>query len=293
MNHPEPSPRIEPQKVLWFIGICSVAAATFLAWVSTTQPLPVEPIDWNYLVSSTLSLLASVGAAVAGIMVTRQFKTDENPHRVWLIFTLGLWCWALGQASVVLIDVTGMPYPEGNSVIDLFWIMGYVFLGLSLYHQFALLYTPGRENKIPLYIFLLIAGLLVSGAFTTLARRAGLGMESTWFVAFVAMLYPVFDLTEGIAAIWLSLLFGRGHWSRPWWGMILFAIADGIDSFYWLGGYEYIPAVVQNIFNFMSATFSFGGYLVIGFTLLMNYYILCYGHASGLLKLPKISPPPP
>jgi hypothetical protein len=292
MDTPETSPWLEPKKALWFIGICSVAAITLLAWVSTAQPLPFEPVDWNYLTSSTLNMLASLGAAIAGSMVTRQFGRDENPYRVWLIFTLGLWCWAIGQGVIFAIDVAGVPYPEGNSIIDLLWIMGYFFLGLSLYHQLALLYTPGREKRIPLYVFLVLVALLISVLVTNVARHAGLGLESTWGVAFVAMLYPVFDLAEGTGAIWLSLLFGRGQWSRPWWGMILFAIADGIDSFYWLGGYELIHPAVQNVFNFMSATFSFGGYLVIGFTLLTNYYILRYGHTSGLLKPPKISTPP-
>lgn len=286
-------PRIKPKKALWILGVCSMAAMAFLAWVSTMQPLPSEPIDWNYLTSSTLSLVAALGAATAGILVTRQFKQDENPHRVWLIFTLGLWCWAAGQMAVFIIDVTALPYPEGNSIIDLIWIMGYVLLGLSLYHQFALLYSSGNQKRMPLYILILLAGLLISGLLTSVARRAGLGADATWAENFVAMLYPIFDLAEGIAAIWLSLLFRRGHWSRPWWGLILFAIADGVDSFYWLGGYELIPGVLQNIFNFMSATFTFGGYLLIGFTLLMNYYILRYGPDSGLFKLPKIPTPPP
>ncbi len=293
MNNSEPKPRFAPQKVLGFLGGFSLAAIVLLAWVSTVQPFPIEPIEWNELTASTLKTLASTGAAVLSILFVRQFKRSENPQRVWLFFTLGLWCWAAGETVVFLTGIGLFPYPEGISVLDLLWIMGYALLGLSLYYQFNLLYSSSGKKRTILYAFILLAGLLVSGMLTNIAYRAGLGQDSPWIDNFIAMLYPVFDLAEGIAAIWLALIFGRGRWSRPWWGLILFAIADGIDNFYWLGGYAFIPEAVQSIFNFMSATFSFGGYLVIGFTLLVNYYILYYGWDSGLLKLPKTSAPPP
>jgi hypothetical protein len=292
MNNSDPKPMFSPHKALGVIGGFCLAAMAFLAWVSIMQPLPLEPVDWNYLSSSALNCLVSLAATAAGIQITRQFRRTENPHRIWLFFTIGMGCWAAGATVVFLTGMNLLPYPENTSYLDGLWIMGYVLLGLSLYYQFNLLYSSSGKKRTILYAFILLAGLLVSGALTNLTHHAGLGQDTPWIDDFVAMLYPVFDLTEGIAAIWLALLFGRGRWSRPWWGLILFAIADGVDSFYWLGGYDLIPLAVQNVFNFISATFSFGGYLVIGFTLLMNYYILHYGPDSGMLKLSRISPPP-
>jgi hypothetical protein len=269
-----------------------MTAIALLVWVSLAHPLSTTSLDWNYLASSSLNLLASIGAATAGILVTRQFGTSENPHRIWLSFTTGLWCWVAGQAIVFFIDITSLPYPEDLSIIDLLWVLGYVALGLSLYYQVALLYRLGKEKRLPVYLSLLGIALPATVLLTNIVIRAGLGGETLWIVVFVAMLYPVFDLAEGSGAIWLSLLFGRGQWSRPWWGMILFALADGIDTFYWVGGYDLISLTAQNVLNFLSSIFSFGGYLVIGFTLLMNYFILRYGHASGLLKTPQVPAPP-
>jgi len=292
MNNSDPKPRFTPHKALGVIGGFSLAAMAFLAWISIMQPLPFEPFDWNYLSSSALNFLASLIAGAAGIQVTRQFRRTENPHRIWLFFTLGIWFWAAGEMVVFLTGMSLLPYPENTSYLDALWIVGYILLGLSLYYQFNLLYSSNGKMRTILYVFILLAGLLVSGVLTSFIHQVGLGQEVSWIDDFVAMLYPVFDLTEGIAAIWLALLFGRGRWSRPWWGLILFAIADGVDSFYWLGGYDLIPLAVQNIFNFISATFSFGGYLMIGFTLLINYYILRYGPDSGLLKVSRMSVPP-
>lgn len=281
--------------VLRIIGFLSLVALSLLTWVSLAQPFPTDPIDWNYLTSSSLNLLAATGAATAGLFVLRQFGADEKPFRIWLTFTLGLWSWVIGQAIVFGFDVTGTAYPEGLTFIDLLWILGYISLGLSLYFQLTRLYDLNHKKRVPLYLVLVLVALLVTVWLTNLAIRAGLGEGSFWFVVFVSVLYPVFDLAEGTGAIWLSLLFGRGQWSRPWWGLIFFALADAVDTFYWVGGWDLVPPMVQSVLNFISSTFSFGGYLVIGFALTMNYFILQYGYASGLLKtrkMPEIPPPP-
>mgnify|MGYP001164701983 CR=1 FL=1 len=293
INTPNPTPRFAPITVLWVIGLLSAAAIVLLSWVSLANPFPTDTLDWNYLASSSLNLAAATGAAIAGTFVTRQFERNENPHRVWLSFTVGLWCWVLGQAIVFALDVTASPYPEGLSVIDLLWLLGYVALGLALYHQIVLLFSPGNDRRLPLFLVLVTGALGATALLTQLAIGAGLGQASHWTVVFMTMIYPVFDLLEGSAAIWLSLAFGRGQWSRPWWGMILFALADGSDTFFWVGGYDLIPVSAQNALNFLSTIFSFGGYLVIGFTLLMNYFILRYGHASGLLKSARLPEAPP
>lgn len=293
MNQSTRLPTIEPKKALWFIGVCSILAVAVLVWLSIAQPLSATTLDWNYLASSSLNLLASLGAATAGIMVTRQFGRDENPHRVWLSFTVGLWCWVIGQAIVFVLDITSSPYPTGLSVIDILWILGYIALGLSLYYQFILLYSMNGKRRTAFYLLLVVVAFGVAALLTNLAIGAGLGQDSHWIVVFVTMLYPVFDLAEGTAAIRLSLLFGRGQWSRPWWGLILFALADGIDTFFWVGGYGLLPETAQNLLNLFSSIFSFGGYLVIGFTLLMNYYILRYGHISGLFRATQPLTPPP
>ena len=293
MNQPTRLPTVEPRKALWFIGVCSLLAVAVLIWLSVAHPLSATNLDWNYLASSSLNLLASLGAATAGIMVTRQFDKDENPHRVWLSFTIGLWCWVIGQAIVFWLDLTSSPYPTGLSIIDVLWILGYISLGLSLYYQFVLLYNASGKRRTSFYLLLVIVAFVVAALLTNLVIGAGLGQDAHWIVVFVSVLYPAFDLAEGSAAIRLSLLFGRGQWSRPWWGLILFALADGIDTFFWVGGYNLLPETVQNLFNLLSSIFSFGGYLVIGFTLLTNYYILRYGHISGLFRATQQPAPPP
>jgi hypothetical protein len=104
---------------------------------------------------------------------------------------------------------------------------------------------------------------------------------------FITVLYPVFDLTEGALAIRLSFLFRRGQWSRPWWGLILFALADSVNSFYWLGGYDLISVNTQSALDFISLVAYPASYMVAGLALLTNYFILYYGEGSGLMRSVK------
>jgi len=67
--------------------------------------------------------------------------------------------------------------------------------------------------------------------------------------------------------------------------LILFALADSIDSFYWLGGYELIPVAVQPMLNFIAVAAYPASYMVAGLALLANYFILRYGEDSGLVKV--------
>jgi len=67
--------------------------------------------------------------------------------------------------------------------------------------------------------------------------------------------------------------------------LILFALADSVDTFSWLGGYDYIPVMVQDVLNFIYVAAYPASYMVAGLALLSNYFILRYGKDSGLLKV--------
>lgn len=173
---------------------------------------------------------------------------------------------------------------------NLFWILGYLSLGLSLYYQYRLIY--GRQNKrgTRYYLGLVALALLMTALLTNLAIGTGLGEGYAWIVLFITVLYPVFDAFEGLGAIRLSLLFGRGQWSRPWWGLILFALSDSINSFGWLGGYQWLGADMQTAFDvIMNITYP-AAYLVAGLALLTNYYLIKYGEADSLMSPAQKAP---
>jgi hypothetical protein len=282
---------ISPLQKLWIGALASVILLILIVWAYYVEPFSQSlPPYWSSSVVAILILLPAIGAALAGILVTGQFEKGETPHRIWQAFTIGLWFWVAGEVSGMLYNAiyfdTELP---DLSLTDLFWLLGYFYLGLSLYYQFRLVYgTQVRKGRL-LYLGLFALALLVTAVLTTLASRAGMGEGYAWVVLFITVLYPVFDLTEGALAIRLSFLFQRGQWSRPWWGLILFALADSVNSFYWLGGYDFISVKMQAVLDFVSLVAYPASYMVAGLALLSNYFILHYGEESGLLKSVKKS----
>lgn len=274
--------RLTPLRILQVCTAGSLLLLAALAWVYFA--VPISNAYWNDKVADFLIIVASLGAALAGTKVARSFEFQEAPWRIWWSFAIGLWCWLAGELSGLVYDAIYWEsgYPS-LTLIDLFWILGYMWLGLSLYYQYRLIY--GRQNKrgTRYYAGLIVLALLLTALLTNVAASAGLAEGYPWLILFITILYPVFDLTEGAGAIWLSLLFGRGHWSRPWWGLILFALADSINSFYWLGGYSWLSPVVQTIFNVITNLAYPAGYLVAGLALLVNYYLIRDGEIAGLV----------
>ncbi len=276
--------------------LCRAGSAILLIlviWTYYAEPLAeaVSPF-WNDKLLDILILIPAIGAAIAGTLVMRQFGAGEQPHRVWQAFAIGLWFWVGGEISGIVYDAIYIdtPYPDFR-LVDIFWLLGYFYLGLSLYYQARLVYGAQKRKGRLLYMGLVGLAFLVAAGLTQLASKAGLGGESAWVILFITVLYPVFDLTEGTIAIWLSFLFGRGQWSRPWWGLILFALADSVNTFYWLGGYDLIPPAAQSAMDFVSLAAYPASYMVAGLALLSNYFILQYGAESGLLEAARKNNP--
>ena len=285
--------RISPRKVLQLCRAGSAILLILVIWTYYAEPLAeaVSPF-WNDKLLDILILIPAIGAAIAGTLVMRQFGAGEQPHRVWQAFAIGLWFWVGGEISGIVYDAIYIdtPYPDFR-LVDIFWLLGYFYLGLSLYYQARLVYGAQKRKGRLLYMGLVGLAFLVTAGLTQLASKAGLGGESAWVILFITVLYPVFDLTEGTIAIWLSFLFGRGQWSRPWWGLILFALADSVNTFYWLGGYDLIPPAAQSTMDFVSLAAYPASYMVAGLALLSNYFILQYGAESGLLEAARKNNP--
>jgi hypothetical protein len=290
-NLNRPNSKFIPLQILQISAAAYVILLVLIIWTFFAEPLSqaLSPY-WNDKLIDILVLTPAVGAALAGTLLTRQFEKGEIPYHIWQAFTIGLWFWVAGEIGGAVNDALywETTYPDFG-LVDLFWLLGYFFLGLSLYYQLRLVYGAKIRSRRRIYLGLVALALFITAGLTTLAAKAGLGEGYAWIILFVTMLYPVFDLTEGATAIWLSLLFRRGQWSRPWWGLILFALADSIDTFYWLGGYGSIPAVAQNILNFISMIAYPASYMIAGLALLSNYYILRYGEDSGLLRVTRKS----
>jgi len=232
------------------------------------------PDYWNLLTQDFLTVLVALAAAIAGTFLIRQFVVDEKPRMIWLWFTLGWWSWLLGELASSGYDIFKIAYGD-LSVFDIFWTLGYLCFGLALYLQFRHIYRASKEFKPAYYLLMVIFALLVTLGFTQLALKAGLGEGKIWFATYLAIFYPVCDFFFGLAALWLSFLFGRGSWGRPWWALIVFAVADGLNTFLWIGGNNLLATSAASLLDWISSVIYVGGYQVamLGFLSILLYYL--------------------
>ncbi len=240
----------------------AIVLAVF-GWIYYAEPLAFISDYFNDKVADVITLAAALAAAIFGVKLTRHFHPSEPPHRIWLLFTLGWWAWVGGELLGFVYDYYYwyVAYPE-ITLIDFCWLLGYLFFGISLYHQFRLIYSRKRQRQNIHYLAYLGFTLLVALGLTQLAIRAGLGEDYSWGAMYLAVTYPVFDLFQGTAALWLFFLFGRGYLGRPWWGLIAFAFADAINIFFWLGGYNWITEQAYYFWDLLSTLAYLAGYMI-------------------------------
>jgi hypothetical protein len=281
--------RKQPRPHMVIAILVATAILGIFVYLYQYEPLPLALND--YLIYGII-LLAAIAAAVTGTCLALQFEPGEPPRRVWMIFTAGWWFWVLGELLGFYYRAI---HPDGLpelTPLDLCWTIGYLLFGLSLYYQFRLIYGSRSKTGISRYFIVVGFTLLLTLGLTTLARRSGLGEGYSWFSTYLSVFYPVCDLMAGIAAIWLSILFGRGLWGRPWWGMIAFAVADSINILDWLGGLEAFPAATQNILYLTSDTLYTVGYVMVALAFLSSYWLVSHPPAGGSQPVTQNAPVP-
>lgn len=279
-------PKMSPRLIIQLAAIGSIILIALILWLYQTQPFGSFGTD---KLTDVLILGAAIFAATTATKFANQFLSDEAPRRVWFMFSIGLWFWVAGEIFGMVDDFLywDTEYP-GMTAADLCWIGGYIFIGLALYYQYRLIFGRNNKRGTRYYFGLLLAAFLTAAVLTNASIRTGLGVGYSWLILFITILYPVFDAMNGLGALYLSFLFGRGHWIRPWWGLILFALSDTINIFYWLGGYSFLPESFYLPLDLTSMFFYSASYLVMAISFLSLFYMSQYGKASGLLaQAPK------
>ena len=283
--NPDTRPAVKHSKRVWMWTAVAAVNLVLFSWIYYFEPLTPFSDYWNDKAGDVLTLIPALAAAILGIRLTRHFKPSEPPHRIWLTFTLGWWAWVGGELLGFVYDYFYWftDYPE-FTFIDLFWLLGYGFFGLSLYYQFRLIYSYKHGRKTALYLSFIAVALLLALGLTQLALNAGLGEGYSWGALYLAVIYPVFDLCEGAAALWLFFLFGRGYLGRPWWGLIAFAVADAINIFFWMGGDKWVTDQTYTIVDLFAGVVYLVGYTITALAFLAAHEHIERGITVGVSK---------
>lgn len=227
----------------------------------------------NVVLSNLILVLAALAAASMAFVIWRMYDKTDAPRRVWAPFTLALICWVAAEAIWGYINVTQGEVPIGWT--DFFWIISYPLFGWALFQQYHIL-TGYSLRKIWTRTFIAILCLVAFTLLTYLILTAVAGTPKD-LAALINSFYPAADLILAVIAMRLARDFVGGAFSRPWFGLIVFAVSDLVYAWLEISGLYTWSIEQGNLLTTISDALYVAAYLVMGITLLYQWLFLKYG----------------
>jgi hypothetical protein len=180
------------------------------------------------------------------------WKSVQNPkeaNQVWLLFSLGLGLYAMGEIVWVYYNFTGIeaPYP---SLGDLFWVFSYPLLLISLINRNRLLGVwPSKQQiawvvSIGLALFVLIFYFILIPILNESVTARAIETALNFF-------YPIMDFLILITVILLVITLWKGQLSITWniiaIGFVVLTFADILFVFATWNGYYHAEGTINLI----------------------------------------------
>jgi hypothetical protein len=261
--------------------VIALAALAGFIYVYQFEPFPYP---WTDAFINVAIIAAASWCAGISARVLVQFRPGEPPRSVWASFALGLSAWALAEGVWFLIFWVYGDVPE-ISWADLFWLMGFVFLGAAFVFQFRLIYGKQPRRELGWMVGVVGAILLLSGLVTMMFYQSGQQAEGSWVETYLSVFYSFADLALALAAIQLARIFGRGMWGRAWWGLLVLTVADGLYSWLEFTGVYAVSAESGNLFSMAADGLYLAAYLLLALALYAQLLLTRFG--------PNLRPAPP
>lgn len=220
----------------------------------------------NALILNGGTTLAALIAAVIFTRVPFYFQQGEPLRVIWGAFACCVWLWTVAEAIWGYLYMRDGEVPV-FTVADIFWLLGYIALTISLARQFRLITFSQRNTVIWvslgiwLGIFAIIAAIL-------LATRS-----ETPLADFFSYFYLLADAAVGILALYLVYAFRGRALAIPWLMISSFVVSDFIyirltDS----GMYDYAMSGIS--IALLADTLYVVAYLLVAWGGLEQYLLL-------------------
>lgn len=235
----------------------------------------VEPFSafWNAVLANLILVTAALVAASMAFVLWQMYDKADAPRRVWAPFTLALACWLAAEMIWGYINVTQGEVPIGWP--DVFWIISYPIFGWALLQQYSILTHYPWQKIIArglIMILFVVAGTVLTYSILTSAAAAPRDLA-----AVINSFYPVADFALAFAAVRLARDFIGGAFSRPWFGLIVFTVADLTYAWLEISGLYSWSIDQGNLLTTVSDAIYLIAYFVMGITLLYQWLFLKYG----------------
>lgn len=190
----------------------------FFAWTFAFAPFP-EFV--NSLILNGGTALSALIAAFIFTLVPFYYQPGEPPRVIWMFFAICIWLWTIAEA------IWGYLYMRDGEVAvfssaDLFWMLGYIALTVSLARQFRLIFFT-RKNTVILAALGLWAGVLVLIAVILRVTQSEMPLAD-----FFSYFYLLADGIVGLLALYLVYAFRGRALAIPWLTISSFVASDFI-----------------------------------------------------------------
>lgn len=198
--------------------IIFVIITLLYAWTYAEAPFS------NVLNSIILNGMTTLSALFVAIVLTRislYFRREEPPFVIWAAFAVCMWMWTFAEGYWGYLYAVAGEVPV-FSLADVFWILGYIPLTISLARQFRLVLFERKSAIIGAAIGAWLAVFAIIGIILFVTK------SQTPFDDFIRYFYLFADTTIGLAAAYLVYAFRGRALAIPWLTIGSFAITDFI-----------------------------------------------------------------
>jgi len=220
----------------------------------------------NALILNSGTTLSALIAAFILTLIPFYFQRGEPPRTIWTFFAICLWLWTVAEAVWGYLYIRDGEVPV-FSTADIFWLLGYMALTVSIGRQFRLVLFAQKNTVawaalgVWLSILAIIATILVATHSETLLAD------------FISYFYLLADAAVGLAALYLVYAFRGRALAIPWLTISSFVLSDFIyirltES----GMYDYVMSGIS--IALLADTLYVVAYLVIAWGGLQQYLLL-------------------
>jgi hypothetical protein len=178
--------------------------------------------------NSAINAPLAIVITIAALSTMKRMGAQQTGRLLWAGILIGWALWALAEVIYGLYSILGQeaPYP---SIADIFWMVGYLPMGLGLYLRSRTLpIRPTRDQWLTIAAFSILT-ILLAGVFVFWPTFQSFD-PSTPFMNLINIAYPVEDCLLLIVVWRLFFTYEKGEYAFGWRllavGFILLTIGD-------------------------------------------------------------------
>ncbi len=237
------------KKALWTVTIAAIATEilSIYMYMMAYDTGITEDVTFLTYTNSMIVIWAAL-CTVCFALTMGSFGLKSPPGKVWLLLTIGIACWLIGDVLYFYFQIFELRPEEMlfPTEADYFWTIGYlfVFIGILLQMRLASVKLTKIEVIVVLIVVAVSSVIAIYYVIWPVLEQDLLLYEYTLDYWVFSLIYPILDLVLIPLAIILAMKYRGGEFSKAWLiiaiGLVVTAIYDLLYTYFEIIGEGYI-----------------------------------------------------